>query len=141
MAHRFSRTAYNFQKRFRQEIKMTVQRIGRRIFALVLLLIAVSGISAQEGAEPRPALFKFESDNTVMYFFGSIHLGSPDLYPLDDKILAAFGASDNLVVELNILESDTAELVALFQKYLMYGKGDSLSNHLSAAYVEKLKAV
>ncbi|HEQ71792.1 MAG TPA: TraB/GumN family protein [Spirochaetia bacterium] len=115
---------------------MTILRGAKKALIPLLLIVALAGTFAQEKT---PALFKLETNKTVMYFFGSIHLGSPDMYPLNDKILAAYEKSDNLVVEIDIIDIDTATVGALLKEHLMYKNPDSIDKHLTAAYRKKLE--
>ncbi|WP_249662271.1 TraB/GumN family protein, partial [Lysinibacillus fusiformis] len=50
-----------------------------------------------------------EDEDTTVYLLGSIHLGTPDLYPFDKKLVTAFNESDALLVEANILDTKALE--------------------------------
>lgn len=113
----------------------------KRILSVFLLLLSLTVLHAQETKTPAPALFKLEAEGTVMYFFGSVHVGAPDFYPLPKAVMDAYEESENLVVELDAISLDAGEMFALMQQYLMYSGGDSLDKHLPPECLTKLKAV
>ncbi|UZM99416.1 TraB/GumN family protein [Lysinibacillus sp. MHQ-1] len=53
-----------------------------------------------------------EDEDTLVYLLGSIHLGTPDLYPFNKKLVKAFNESDALLVEANILDTKALEYYA-----------------------------
>ncbi len=50
-----------------------------------------------------------EDEDTLVYLLGSIHLGTPDLYPFNKKLMTAFEEADALLVEANILDTKGLE--------------------------------
>jgi len=70
----------------------------RNIFLLSLTLFSVTCF-ADNG---KPDLWKFEKHGNVSYLFGSIHIGSQDMYPMSDRVIEAYQGSDELVVEIDI---------------------------------------
>ncbi|MBN2354292.1 MAG: TraB/GumN family protein [Spirochaetales bacterium] len=116
----------------------------RILLCIALCLFALAPLAAQEKpAAPAatPALFRLEAEKTVMYFFGSVHVGSPDMYPLPAAVMDAFAASDSLVVEVNVKAVPPGAAAGAFRDKLSYPASDSIEKHLSAEYREKLKAV
>jgi len=75
-------------------------------------------------------IWKISSDITDVYLLGSIHVASPDIYPLDSTIEDAFGIADNLAVEVDITVIDTEETMALMFEYGMYSSGETLKANL-----------
>lgn len=71
------------------------------LLCLVCLLQGCVTSNAAQTTEKTTFLWKLEEKNAVLYFFGSIHMASQDLYPLDEKITTAFDQADTLVVELD----------------------------------------
>ena len=116
------------------------QKSGVQCFMIALLFL-LSQLTVHAQTPAAPALFKLESGKTVMYFFGSIHVGTADMYPLNEKVVEAFKRSDALVIELNQLEINSGELMKVIQEKLMYPTGDSLDKHLQPEYLEKLKKI
>jgi uncharacterized protein YbaP (TraB family) len=117
---------------------MAKRPLGHHFFLFFFFIFSLAAACAQERAGQTPALYKLETEKAVMYFFGSIHVGTADMFPLNEKIQKAFAESDNLVVEVNILNESASEMISLFRKMLMYGKGESLDNQLSSQEREKL---
>jgi uncharacterized protein YbaP (TraB family) len=62
---------------------------------------------------------------------GSIHSGTPDLYPLPKQIEAAFRSSSVLVVEVNLNKIDDRRLRSVMAEGF-YPPGDSLWKHVTA---------
>jgi uncharacterized protein YbaP (TraB family) len=119
-------------------------RISRRaLFLLAFALLVLAPVAAQDEAPAAntPALFRLSSGKTVMYFFGSVHVGSADMYPLPEAVAKAFAGSDNLVVEVNVQDVSPAQVMDLFNKKLSYPATDSLEKHLTPEYRDKLKAL
>ncbi|RPJ08863.1 MAG: TraB/GumN family protein [Spirochaetaceae bacterium] len=92
----------------------------------------------QAPARTGPALFRLSHTNATMYFFGSVHIGTTDFYPLPDIVEEAFKESENLVVEFNTQALSPIAAYMLMSKHLMYPATDSLNAHLSPGLVAKL---
>jgi uncharacterized protein YbaP (TraB family) len=109
------------------------------IIAATLFLLSLTPLAAQAKVENRPTLFKLRTEKTVMYFFGSVHIGRSDMYPLPEAVQKAFAASDNLVVEADILDAVPGEVMSLYRNKLSYRSPDSLDRHLDAEHLDKLQ--
>src|SRR5690606_21230816 len=48
--------------------------------------------------------WKVENNGNVVYLLGSIHIGSPDLYPIHKDLLDAFYGSDAAYFEINMFD-------------------------------------
>ncbi len=79
-----------------------------------------------------------EDEDTVVYLLGSIHLGTPDLYPFDKKLVTAFNESDALLVEANLLDFEGLEYYA---EKAMYAEGTSLKDDVTLDTFAKLEEV
>lgn len=80
-----------------------------------------------------PLLYKVtDSDGSVVWLFGSIHIGREDFYPLPDYVTAAFESSDALAVEVDVVafETDLQGQMAALQK-LVYTDGTTIKDHVS----------
>lgn len=118
--------------------KTFAQLLDRRQWLLSVFLLA---FSAQTLAAQGPVfLWKVASDAGEVYLLGSIHLGKPDLYPLDDRIEEAFRAADNVVVEVDVNKGDVAEQQALAMQMGLYSDGSTVGDHLSAEAFAKFQA-
>lgn len=97
---------------------------SRYLFSLLLVFTL--------GLEGKSLLYKVSSKKNTVYILGSIHLGKPELYPLDDAITKAYSMSDVLVVEV---DPSSEASVALMQKVMLhsgrYPTGMSLKTQLS----------
>lgn len=86
------------------------------------------------GAGSKGLFWKATKGENTMYLLGSIHIGTPDLYPLSNKLKEAFKQSDELLVEANILVTENLQG---FLEKAMYSDGTTLKDHVSAETYEK----
>jgi len=114
------------------------RRKSVRFFTFLMALVACQGYAlaaanpATEQSSPRRFLmWKVTSSTTTVYLLGSVHVGTPDLYPLPAAMESAFAASKVLAVEINIKNVDSSSTLELAQGQGMYEDGDSLSKHIS----------
>ena len=91
---------------------------------------------AQQGS--KGVAWVVEDEDTKVYLLGSIHVGTPDLYPFNKKLLTAFDESDALLVEANLL--DVKDLEYLTEK-AMYADGTTLRDKVSAETYAKVEKV
>lgn len=75
--------------------------------------LVTASASADNG---KPDLWKVEKDGKSSYLFGSIHLGSEDMYPLSKKVKDAYNQAEHLVVEIDLKPGDEQKLVPIIQK-------------------------
>jgi len=102
------------------------------MLALWLALVAPPASYAQS------FLWEARDGDRRVFLMGSIHIGRADFYPLPEAVQAAFAKSDVLAVEADA--SDPQATLLVMQKGV-YGKGDSLEQHLRADTVKRLKAI
>ncbi|MET0378933.1 MAG: TraB/GumN family protein [Spongiibacteraceae bacterium] len=103
---------------------------------LVLLLTLVQ--PAAYAANDKGIFYRAQRDNVEIYLLGSMHVASPDLYPLRAAMEVAFGAADTLVVEVDITRIDHAAVATWMTEHGFYPEGDSLRNHLRAETWQRL---
>ncbi|MDH4128993.1 MAG: TraB/GumN family protein [Spirochaetota bacterium] len=84
-------------------------------------------------------LWKTQHNKATVYFFGSVHIGKSNMYPLNPVIEKAFNQSEVLVVEVNIEKLNMFERLKLTQK-AMYPENDSIENHVSKETYELTKS-
>ncbi len=77
-------------------------------------ILATSHILADNG---QPDLWKVEKNGNTSYLFGSIHMGSEDMYPLSQEVKKAYSSTDNLVVEIDLKPGDEIKIAPLVQQY------------------------
>jgi uncharacterized protein YbaP (TraB family) len=115
---------------------------ARRVSAaLAGLFLALVGLQAQ--APTRNFLWKASNARGVIYLAGSVHLLTPDYYPLDPAFDRAFDAADLLVEELDMGEvlAPTSQLETLRRGMLPAGQSldKAVSPDTYAAVVRKFK--
>jgi len=74
------------------------------------------------------------------YLLGSIHLAKPELYPLDPAIEEAYQSADSLVVEVDLNETEEAEMAALMMQAGVYGDGRKMLEELTPETAELFTA-
>ena len=82
-------------------------------FIAAFLILLAASVSADNG---KPDLWKVEKGGKSSYLFGSIHLGSEDMYPLSKKVKDAYNQAENLVVEIDLKPGDEQKLLPIIQK-------------------------
>ncbi len=76
-----------------------------------------------------------------LYLFGSIHFGTPEMYPLPRSVADAFVASDTLVVEADIARADPQALAMTVARYGTYQDGSTLQQHIAEDTWQQLSQV
>jgi uncharacterized protein YbaP (TraB family) len=105
---------------FRQRIAAT----GKRGF---LYLVTSANADVENAASTR------------LYLYGTVHVGKPSLFPLNDEVAKCLDGSTRLALEADPgKESSIARLV---QQLAIYPENDSLSNHIPADLLARLPEV
>jgi len=78
----------------------------------------------------RHLFWQVEGAPGKVYLLGSIHFGTPDMYPLSPVITQAFANADTLAVEINLLDVDPANATLLFTRKGLYQDQDTLESRL-----------
>jgi uncharacterized protein YbaP (TraB family) len=119
------------------------------LFALLMALLpcqvhAQSAASQQakvtQTTSRRFLMWKVTSPTATVYLVGSIHVATPELYPLPEEMESAFAASKVLAVEVNVKNLDSKSSSDLTQQLGFYGEGDTLSKHISKQTSDALDA-
>jgi uncharacterized protein YbaP (TraB family) len=84
--------------------------------------------------------WKITSDVSSVYLLGSIHVASPDIYPLDNVLETAYLEADNLAVEVDVTAVDDAVITALVTQYGTYPEGDGFKQSVPQDLYSKLEA-
>ncbi|ADU29034.1 TraB/GumN family protein [Evansella cellulosilytica] len=101
--------------------------------------IVVEFEGADEGNSPSMGVFyKVEEGSNVIYLFGSIHVGSEDIYPLHEDVEAAFAEADYLGLEIDFTEVNEFEIAQLTQEKGLYMDGRTLEGTIGTDYFELL---
>ena len=91
------------------------------------------------GGGAKGLLWKATKGQNTLYLLGSIHLGIPDMYPMQKSIRDAFAQSDTLWVEVNLLDREAS--MQYFTQLMTYQDGTQLKEHVSQQTYEKLQKV
>jgi uncharacterized protein YbaP (TraB family) len=95
------------------------QRLGVAILALLVVSVPISGQTGKN------FLWKVEGESgSIAYLLGSLHVLTPEWYPLSATINQAFASSTTLVEEVDIAETNdpTLMIAALAKAMLTDGK-------------------
>ena len=97
--------------------------------------VASSSVDIKAGAEARHPLFmwRYENGSTRLYLVGSIHVLKAALYPIPKRIETAFRHADHVVVEVDVMNVDPAELARTFAKFALLADGAEIEETLSPA--------
>jgi uncharacterized protein YbaP (TraB family) len=84
-------------------------------------------------------LWEAKSPTATVYLLGSIHLAKPDMYPLPSVIEDSFTRSDNLVLEVNILEADQTAVLQKIMSEGLYAGEKTIKDDLTADVYDMLR--
>lgn len=78
-----------------------------------------------------PAFWKVSDESTgaVVYFLGSFHAATEDIYPLPEEITQAYEQSDALAVEADVVNLSLADQLTMV-KAMMYTDGTTIKDHI-----------
>jgi uncharacterized protein YbaP (TraB family) len=97
-----------------------------------------TGSPSPTALESKAFIWKVSSGSTHVYLLGSVHVASPDLYPLDKTTEDAFDSSNYLVVEVNTNNLTQIHASELLVQYGTYPKGEGFKNNVSEELYNKL---
>lgn len=102
---------------------------------LALAAIVLSLPCAGQGS--MPLLYEVKSPTTTLYLFGTIHVGTRDMYPLGAQVEQAFAEAGVLALEADPT-GESVSAVALAGS--LYRPPDNLERHVSAEMYRELAA-
>lgn len=88
-------------------------------------------------APPRGTLYRVRDHGRTAYLFGTIHVGQPAFYPLEDKVTGALRQAARVVVELDV--RDGGSFQSALARHGTYAAGDSVERHLSPGVLGHLR--
>ncbi|MDP1572585.1 MAG: TraB/GumN family protein [Vicinamibacterales bacterium] len=110
---------------------MTSRRT-RILAAALLVLCGAVLLTAQ--APPRHFLWTVRGEGpSVAYLLGSLHVLTPDFYPLPERIEQAFAASGTLVEEIDLAEMESPETLMAAMSKAVFLDGRTLEQVISPA--------
>lgn len=129
-----------------------LNRIILGLFLTLTMLVAVPAAeaaaqtpNAQPGAADAMAghhlLWKVTGPRGTAYLVGSIHFGTPDMYPLPAEMTRAYEASQALVVEVNLMALDRTQMTQIVAAKALYRDGTTLSKVLTPQTWKELDQV
>jgi uncharacterized protein len=83
--------------------------------------------------------YRVSDGDKEVYILGSIHLGTDGAYPMTKEIREVFKSSDNIAVEVNILEESKLSEEILAKA--VYPEGESLKDDISPELYEEIKSL
>ncbi len=87
------------------------------------------------------SLWKASAPGATVYLMGSIHFGTPEMYPLPPLITETFNRADALVVEADVLNVDPQAMAGIVAAKAMYPDGVTLQSQLPPALWQRLGQV
>ncbi|KAB2336683.1 TraB/GumN family protein [Cytobacillus depressus] len=92
----------------------------------------------QAQAGSKGMAWKVENNGNKIYLLGSIHVGTPELYPIHEKLVTSFNEADALLVEADLFD---AEGLQYFTEASMFQDGSTIKDVVSKETYEKLLKV
>lgn len=102
--------------------------------ALLVVLWCAPGVAAAQApaGEGKGFIWHVEREGRTSWLVGSLHVLTPDYYPLPAAVEDAFEHADTLMQEADVTEMGSPELVALLASKAFYTGAESLETRLSA---------
>lgn len=104
----------------------------------VLSTKLIEDIYKEANAGSKGFAWKVTNKDNTMYFLGSIHIGTTDLYPINYKLKEAFNESDELLVEVDVLQPKG---IQEFIQIATYTDGTTIQDHVSPEIYDKILKV
>ncbi len=102
-----------------------------------------SGTNESEADGSTPLLYKVTGENgSVVWLFGSVHVGIEEMYPLPDYVLDAYNEADALAVECDVIaaQEDMGRMMELMQN-MIYLDGTTIADHISPELYDAAVAI
>jgi uncharacterized protein len=91
----------------------------------------------QAATPNRGTLYRVRHAGNTTYLFGTIHVGKPAFFPLEDEVTRALSRASKLVLEIDIRKPEPFQLA--LNKHGIYPAGETIDSHLSPATLVQLK--
>jgi len=106
--------------------------------AVIFAVRLIQDTFEQANAGAKGVAWVVEDEDTKVYLLGSIHVGTPDLYPMHKKLTKAFDESDGLFVEANLLDPTGMDY---YIEKAMFNDGRTIKEVVSEETYAKLQKV
>jgi uncharacterized protein YbaP (TraB family) len=105
-----------------------------RFVHLILVFLLAAPLAH---ATDRGVLYRLTLDGHVMHLFGTLHVGLPDFYPLEDRITGALAEASTLALEMDP-DQPRADLQQAVQTYGMLAPGNPAYDTLPPTQKQRL---
>ncbi len=97
--------------------------------------LASSSVDIKAGVEGGRPLFmwRYENGSTRLHLVGSVHVLKAALHPIPKRIETAFRDAEHVVVEVDVMNADPAEVARTFAKFALLPDGARIEDVLSPA--------
>lgn len=106
--------------------------------AVIFAVRLIQDTFEQANAGAKGVAWVVEDEDTKVYLLGSIHVGTPDMYPMHKKLTKAFDESDGLFVEANLLDPTGMDY---YIEKAMFNDGRTIKDVVSEETYAKLQKV
>ncbi|MGE7981712.1 TraB/GumN family protein [Solibacillus sp. NPDC093137] len=106
--------------------------------AVIFAVRLIQDTFEQANAGAKGVAWIVEDEDTKVYMLGSIHVGTPDMYPMHKKLTKAFDESDGLFVEANLLDPTGMDY---YIEKAMFNDGRTIKDVVSEETYAKLQKV
>lgn len=105
--------------------------------AVIMATRLMKAVFGQNDKGAKGIMWKVANKDITLYLVGTIHTGNNFLFPMSNRLMDAFEASDMLVLEALMNQEE----IAKFQQQLYYPEGKSIRDDLSKETLAKLEKV
>ena len=102
-------------------------------------VVTITFLASIDNALADPAIWKINGKSNTVYLFGSIHVANKSMYPLGDKVNAAFQQSEVLVVEVDEAQVDQVKLQEIMMAKGFYEGSETIKDHVSEETLKLLQ--
>ena len=106
--------------------------------AVIFAVRLIQDTFEQANAGAKGVAWVVEDEDTKVYMLGSIHVGTPEMYPMHKKLTKAFEESDGLFVEANLLDPTGMDY---YIEKAMFNDGRTIKDVVSEDTYAKLQKV
>jgi uncharacterized protein YbaP (TraB family) len=92
--------------------------------SILAVFLSLSMLARPASCAERGVLFRLSLGTHVMHLFGTLHVGLPEFYPLEPRLMAALAAASTLALEMDPAPP-RAELLRAMREHGMMTPGDS----------------
>lgn len=113
------------------------------VYFSLVVMFGLLGLPTRTTQAEAPAqksfLWKVKSKTGTVYFLGSIHYATEEIYPLPETMIKAFDESQALYVEANVKAVDPIALQTIMMQKGTYPPETNLAKEIPAALLEQTR--